>query len=76
MLVMPLSELKTGQSGKIAYIHTQDRQMLQKIMAMGALPGASVTLLQRFPSYVFQLGQSQFAIDKNIADQIQLWITT
>ncbi len=74
-IVMPLAELKTGQSGKIAYIHTHDRQMLQKIMAMGALPGTSVTLLQRFPSYVFQLGQSQFAIDKNIAEQIQLWIT-
>jgi DtxR family Mn-dependent transcriptional regulator len=73
---MPLAELKTGQSGKIAYIHTHDRQMLQKIMAMGALPGTSVTLLQRFPSFVFQLGQSQFAIDKNVADQIQIWITT
>ena len=76
MLVMSLSELKSGQSGKIAYIHTHDKQMLQKIMAMGALPGTSVTLLQRFPSYVFQLGQSQFAIDRNIADQIQLWITS
>lgn len=75
-LVLTLSELKTGQSGKIAYIHTHDRQMLQKIMAMGALPGTSVTLLQRFPSFVFQLGQSQFAIDKNVADQIQIWITT
>ena len=74
-LVMPLSELRKGQRGKIAYIHTNDRAMLRKIMAMGALPGLSITLVQRFPSYVFQIGESQFAIDKNMAEQIQVWLS-
>ncbi len=73
-LVMPLSELRKGQRGKIAYIHTNDRTMLRKIMAIGALPGLSITLVQKFPSYVFQIGESQFAIDKNVADQIQVWL--
>lgn len=73
-LVMPLSELQKGQSGKIAYIHTNDRTLLKKIMAMGALPGLSITLEQRFPSYVFRIGESRFAIDKNVADQIQVWL--
>ena len=74
-LVSPLSELQKGQSGKIAYIHTNDRTMLRKIIAMGALPGLSITLVRRFPSYVFQIGESQFAIDKNVADQIQVWLS-
>jgi len=74
-LVMPLSELRKGQRGKIAYIHTNDRTMLRKIMAIGALPGLSITLVQKFPSYVFQIGESQFAIDKNVADQIQVWLS-
>ena len=74
-LVMPLSEMQKGQSGKIAYIHTNDRTMLQKIMAMGALPGLSITLTQRFPSYVFQIGESQFAVDENVADQIRVWLS-
>ena len=74
-LIMPLSELRKGQRGQIAYIHTNDRKMLKKIMAMGALPGLSITLAQRFPSYVFQIGQSQFAVDKNVADQIQVWLS-
>ncbi|MHC4418302.1 MAG: metal-dependent transcriptional regulator [Planctomycetota bacterium] len=74
-LVMPLSELRKGQRGKIAYIHTNDRAMLRKIMAMGALPGLSVILTQRFPSYVFQIGESQFAVDKNVAEQIQVWLS-
>ncbi len=74
-LVMPLSELRKGQRGKIAYIHTNDRAMLRKVMAMGALPGLSVTLIQRFPSYVFQIGESQFAVDRNVAEQIQVWLS-
>jgi len=39
-------------------------------MAMGALPGISVTMIQKFPSYVFQIGQSQFAIDQEMAEGI------
>lgn len=74
-LVVPLSQLRKGQKGKIAYIHTDDKDMLRKIMAMGAVPGLSIKLTQRFPSYVFQIGQSQFAIDKNVADKIQIWLS-
>lgn len=73
-LIKPLSALKKGQRGKIAYIHTNDTDLLRKIMAMGALPGLPVTLLQGFPSYLFQIGESQFAIDKSIADQIKVWL--
>jgi len=74
-LIKPLSELRKGQGGKIAYIHTNDKAMLRKIMAMGALPGSPITLNQRFPSYVFQIGESQFAIDKSVAEQIQVWLS-
>lgn len=73
--VMPLSEMRKGQKGKIAYIHTGDRAMLRKVMAMGALPGLAIRLVQSFPSYVFQVGESQFAVDKTIAEQIQVWIS-
>jgi len=73
-IILPLSEMKKGQKGKIAYLQTSDRPMLRKIMAMGALPGSAVRLIERFPSYVFQVGESQFAVDKNAASQIQVWI--
>ncbi len=73
-VIMALSEMKKGQKGKIAYVHTSDREMLRKIMAMGALPGLAVTLLQQFPSPVFQIGESQFAVDKELADKIRVWV--
>jgi DtxR family Mn-dependent transcriptional regulator len=72
-LVLPLSQLRKGDKGKIAYIHTHDKPLLRKVMAMGALPGMSIKLIQKFPSYVFQIGESQFAVDKSIADQINVW---
>jgi len=74
-VVMPLSEMKKGQKGRIAYIQTNDREMLKRIMAMGALPGSAVTLLLHFPAPVFQIGESQFAIDKDMADRIRVWVT-
>lgn len=62
--------LKVNQRGKITRINTHDHNKLKKIMAMGVLPGMTITLIQKFPSYVFQIGQSQFAVDKELADGI------
>jgi DtxR family Mn-dependent transcriptional regulator len=73
-VVFPLSELDVGQKGKIAYIHSQEPQKLQKLMGMGVMPGMNVALITRFPSYVFQLGQTQIAVDKDIAQDIYVRI--
>ena len=69
-LISPLSQLAQGQKGKVAYIYAPESSQLQKLMAMGILPGAHVSLIQSFPSYAFQAGQTQFAVDKEIADAI------
>jgi len=69
-VVSPLSQLSPGQHGRVAYIHAPQTNKLQKLMAMGILPGAPLTLLQAFPSYVFAAGETQFAVDKEIAEAI------
>ncbi len=43
-----------------------------KLLAMGILPGVRVRLVQRFPSYVFQVGRSQFTVDRQLAEQVHL----
>jgi len=73
-IVSPLSALEKKDKGKIAYIHTKDPKKLQKLLAMGALPGMSITIIQKFPSYVFQIGHSQFAVDKEMAEDIYVRI--
>ncbi|HEX77174.1 MAG TPA: metal-dependent transcriptional regulator [Dehalococcoidia bacterium] len=69
-VVAPLSELNPGQGGKIAYIYAPEAGKLQKLMSMGILPGAPIELMQRFPSYVFQVRHTQFAVDRELADAI------
>jgi DtxR family transcriptional regulator, Mn-dependent transcriptional regulator len=69
-LIAPLNELKPGQEGKIAYIQMRNPNRLQKLMAMGVLPGVPVKLTHNFPSYVFEAGYSQFAVDAEIAGDI------
>lgn len=71
-VIVPLFELEVGEGGRIAYIETREREKLQKLMAMGTLPGIPVKLLQKFPSYVFQMENSQFAVDEEIARIIHI----
>ena len=68
--IVPLTEFKPEQVGEIAYIQTDDNKKMQKLMAMGVLPGNKITLVQSFPSYVFRVGYSEFAIDSNLAREI------
>ena len=69
-VVGPLSQMKTDQEGRIAYIHSKGRGRLQKLMAMGVTPGMRIRVIQRFPSHVFQIGMAQIAVDEEIADEI------
>lgn len=68
--VVPLTELKNNQEGEIAYIHTGDSKKMQKLMAMGVLPGNRIFLMQAFPTYIFRVGFSEFAIDTPMAREI------
>lgn len=75
-IVSPLSELKKGQIGKVAYILTRNNKNLQKLLAMGILPGTSIEMIQTYPSYVFQVGEAQIAIDTEMAEDIFVRETT
>lgn len=71
-LIAPLAELQPGEGGQIAYIQMHNPAHLQKLMAMGVLPGTPIWLKQRSPSYVFEAGYSQFAVDEEIASEISV----
>jgi DtxR family Mn-dependent transcriptional regulator len=68
--VVPLTELKSNDEGQIVYIQTEDNKKMQKLLAMGVLPGNRIRLLQSFPSYIFRVGYSEFAVDAEMAREI------
>ncbi|PLX78959.1 MAG: transcriptional regulator [Desulfuromonas sp.] len=68
--VVALTELKPGETGEIAYLATGNEKKLQKLMGMGVLPGSELVLTRRFPSYIFKVGHSEFAVDEDLAKEI------
>ena len=63
----PLSAGRVGGKGTVAYLTTRDSRAVHKLMAMGVLPGSPIQLIRRFPSFVFQVGYSQFTVDQPLA---------
>ncbi|RME32981.1 MAG: transcriptional regulator [Deltaproteobacteria bacterium] len=68
--VVALTELKPGEKGEIAYLSTGNEKKMQKLMSMGVLPGNEIVLSRTFPSYVFKVGYSEFAVDVDLAREI------
>lgn len=68
--VVALTEIKPGEKAEIAYLSTVDSKKMQKLMSMGVLPGTMLQLGRSFPSYIFKVGNSEFAVDEELAREI------
>ncbi|NQT28240.1 MAG: metal-dependent transcriptional regulator [Candidatus Omnitrophica bacterium] len=71
-LIVTLHNMAVGDSGKVSYINTHDSEILKKLISMGILPGNKIKLLHRFPSFVFEMDNSSFAVDKELAENIHV----
>jgi DtxR family Mn-dependent transcriptional regulator len=71
-LIVSMRDMKPGETGKIAYVNTEDPGVLKKLLSMGILPGAYVKLTHRYPSYVFVVGETTYAIDEDLASHIHV----
>ncbi len=68
--VVALTELKPGEGGEIAYLAASDVRKMQKLMSMGVLPGSDLALIRTYPSFIFKVGNSEFAVDEDLAREI------
>jgi len=69
-LVTRLSDASLGASVRIVFITPKFVKRLEKLSSLGIVPGSTVRLMQRNPSYVLQVGQTTVALDKDITDEI------
>lgn len=69
-LVAPLADLVPGEQAKIVFITPGSHSRLDRLAAMGVVPGSVVKLHQKRPSYVIQLGETMVAVDKDITKEI------
>ena len=69
-IVVPLTKLKSGETGRIVYVLTREHPQLHKLMSLGIVPGVLILVHQIFPSFVIQVAETQLALEKDIANEI------
>lgn len=69
-IVVRLSDLSPGDVAKVVFITFTRSKHLDKLDTIGLTPGAMVKLHQRRPSFILDLGETQIAIDREIAQEI------
>jgi len=74
-LIFTVNELKKGQGGRISFLNTRNEGRLQKLIAMGILPGMDVEVIAHYPTHVLKIGESQFALDEDMASNIYVRVT-
>jgi DtxR family Mn-dependent transcriptional regulator len=61
-----------GGRGTLAFLRPASPERLAELLALGFVPGEPIEILRTFPSHVFRIGNSQFAIDREMAAEI--WV--
>jgi Fe2+ transport system protein FeoA len=69
---MRLSALQRGQSARVIAIHASDPALVDRLHLYGLVSGAQITLEQRSPMFVLQIGFTELSIEGEIANDIQV----
>ncbi len=69
-VISPLSSIKAGKKVKVVYISTKSHASLDRLSGIGVIPGLELTIHQKFPSMIIQYGETQLALDNDIAKNV------
>jgi len=65
-----LSELRPGDHATVARVAHECGGRVDRLLALGVTPGASIVVLQTFPGIVFLCDQTELAIEHAVASAI------
>jgi DtxR family transcriptional regulator, Mn-dependent transcriptional regulator len=69
-LVTGLANFDLGATGRIVFIAPKFHDRMDRLAALGVIPGSDIRLHQRSPSYVIEVGETTIALDPEIAGEI------
>jgi DtxR family transcriptional regulator, Mn-dependent transcriptional regulator len=72
--LLPLSEVECGPIVRVAYIRPLHHDRLHMLLSMGIVPGGTIRVHQRTPVLVIEAGQSEFAMDRQVAEDVYVWV--
>jgi DtxR family Mn-dependent transcriptional regulator len=68
-VIFRLSELSPGDEAEVKYIVAGDEES-KILISSGIIPGVKIKVLRVYPAFVVQMGNTQFALDRNLAECI------
>jgi DtxR family transcriptional regulator, Mn-dependent transcriptional regulator len=72
--IVPLSQLRIGQSARVAYVYAKSDQQLHRLTSLQIRPGTEIKLHQAYPSYVIEVDGASIALDTEVAANINVWV--
>lgn len=69
-VIIPLSQLKIGEGARVAFIHTRRHEYLNRLYAVGLVPGATLRLRRLLPALLVQIGETELALDSHAGGEI------
>ena len=69
-LVTGLTSFDLGTPARIVFIAPKFHDRMDRLAALGVIPGSEIRLHQRAPSYVIEVGETTIALDPEIASEI------
>ena len=68
--VVPLTETRLSEKYRVVFITPKNHVRLDRLAVLGLIPGSEIHVHQKKPSYVIRVGETDIAIDAEIAADI------
>ena len=71
---MPMKDLEPGNRARITFISPRDHGRMDRLSTLGIVPGTEIVLHQKKPAFVIRAGETELALDIDIAAEIYVKI--
>jgi DtxR family Mn-dependent transcriptional regulator len=69
-LVVRLTDVEVGSEVAVVFVAPSLHRTLDRLAGFGVVPGSTMRLHQKTPSYVVQIGETTIGLDEDIARRI------
>jgi DtxR family Mn-dependent transcriptional regulator len=69
-LVTSLANFDVGKTARIVFMAPKSHERLDRLSSLGVIPGKTIRLHQKHPSFVIQIGETELALDTEIVREI------
>lgn len=68
--MLTVKDLAGGDRAEVLHLEADDPDRSNSLAVFGLVPGSEITLVQRRPSFVLQVGETMLALDAEVAGSI------